>query len=158
MCLPLRDFIFVTKVLRFPLSPWLVVRSHTIKTLPVGSFHVLTKTNVTLLVATPRHLFNPPVTGSHASICMVSTVLNGLASLEPGLDLSQFELWSIAHPNGYGNRVRDIFPGIVGKETTAALVLCRYLSIGEQLFLLQCSWFLHDISPGICATGRLSQP
>jgi len=43
---------------------------------------------VTILVATPRHLFNPPVTGSHASICKVNTVLTGLASPEPSLDFS----------------------------------------------------------------------
>jgi hypothetical protein len=38
---------------------------------------------MTFLVATPRHLFNPPVAGSHASVCKINTDPTGLESLEP---------------------------------------------------------------------------
>ena len=125
MGLPLRDFIFVTEILRFPLSPWLVFGPHPVKPLPVGSFHVVTETNVTFLVATPRHLFNPPVTGSHASVCKVNTVLTGLASLEPGLDLSESESWSISEPGGYRNGIKGVFLGMTVQKARVALEACR---------------------------------
>jgi hypothetical protein len=50
-------------------------------------------------------LFNPPVTGSHASVCKINTVLNGLASLKPTLDLSEPEPRAISEPDGYRNRI-----------------------------------------------------
>jgi hypothetical protein len=120
----LRDFIFVTEIVGFPLSPWLVFGSHPIKPLPVRSLHVVPKTNVTILVATPRHLFNPPVTGSHASICKVSTVLTGLAKLEPSLDFCESEPWSISEPGGDGYRVWSVFLGMAVQKARAALEAC----------------------------------
>jgi hypothetical protein len=129
--LPFRDFIFVTEILWFPLSPWLVFGPNPIKPLPVRSFHVVTKTNVTFLVATPRHLFNPPVTGSHASICKVSTVLIRLASLEPNLDFSEPEPRSISEPCGYGYRVGSVLLGMTVQKASAALEARRQLSNGE---------------------------
>jgi hypothetical protein len=117
--LPLRDFIFVTEILRFPLSPWLVFGPHPVKPLPVGSFHVVTETNVTFLVATPRHLFKPPVTGSHASVCKVNTVLIGLASPQPALDPSESEPRSISELGGYGNWIKGVFLGMTVNEARA---------------------------------------
>ena len=87
---------------------------------------------MTFLVATPRHLFNPPVTGSHASICKVNTVLTGLASLEPTLDLSEPEPRSISNPVGYGNRIRGMFLGMPVNKTGAALEACRQFTDGEK--------------------------
>jgi hypothetical protein len=77
------------------------------------------------LVATPRHLFNPPVTGSYASVCKINTVLTGLASLEPTLDLSESEPRSISKPGGYGNGIRGVFLGTTVEEATATLQACR---------------------------------
>lgn len=119
--LPFGDFILVTEILRFPLPPWLVFGSHPIKTLPVRPFHVVTETNVS--VATPRHLFNPPVTGSHASVCKINTVPTGLASLEPTLDLSESEPRSISDPDGCGNRIWGV--DIMVHEAKATLKTCR---------------------------------
>ena len=112
---------------------------------------------MTILVATPRHLFNPPVTGSHASGGKVITSGIGFASLQPDFNLSELEARAIADPAGYGDRIRSAPLRILIEEGRTALKCLGESRDGEQLCLLQRTWGLRQILPGL-PDGRLSPP